>query len=286
MKLAKAIKRLFKLSEKKDPYAQQNQSASNRGCFIECWWERKPLNFGDIITSYIIKQISGADLAYIPEPRGKPNNRSLISTGSILQSAGPGTHVWGSGIMSRMDIIEKNAVFHAVRGPLSRELVMKQGARCPKVFGDPAQLLPLLYKPRIKTTYEIGIIPHYVDYDAVKKQCSDDTLCISPIATDPLHVVNDILRCNKIVSSSLHGIIVSQSYGIPSAWVEFSDFIRGDKSKYYDYFLSTAQGSEMEPHDLRSMDLRFDNLTFLDEYRYSYDALLSSFPYDLVQWKT
>ena len=54
-------------------------------------------------------------------------------------------------------------------------------------------------------------------------------------------VINDILSCEKTISSSLHGLIVSDAYNIPNKWVKFNDKINGDDTKYYDYFKSVKR---------------------------------------------
>jgi len=60
---------------------------------------------------------------------------------------------------------------------------------------------------------------------------------------DPLEVARQIASCTKIVSSSLHGIIAAHAYGIPAAWVQFSDKLSGDGIKFADHFASV--GSEL-----------------------------------------
>ena len=44
--------------------------------------------------------------------------------------------------------------------------------------------------------------------------------------------------CDRLVSSSLHGIIASHAFGKKCAWVSFGGSIGGDDTKFFDYALS------------------------------------------------
>ncbi len=55
---------------------------------------------------------------------------------------------------------------------------------------------------------------------------------------DVAEVLNTIQKCENILSSSLHGLIIGMSYGIPSQRFVFSDRIYGDGIKYQDFFQS------------------------------------------------
>jgi hypothetical protein len=100
--------------------------------------------------------------------------------------------------------------------------------------------MPKHYNPEYKIKYNLGIIPHYVDYEKVMIQYEGlkDILVINLMTNNVEEVTDAILSCKKIISSSLHGVIVSHAYQIPAVWVEFSNKIFGDGIKYQDYFES------------------------------------------------
>ena len=49
-------------------------------------------------------------------------------------------------------------------------------------------------------------------------------------------VIDQITACDYIASSSLHGIILADAYGIPNVWIQLSNRIRGNGFKYRDYY--------------------------------------------------
>lgn len=206
---------------------------------INVWWptQPKPGNFGDIITPFIIKKMSGYTATYSGHPFTKP---TLLSTGSIINKATANTTVWGSGAMNAADAPSSDATYLAVRGPITRDLILKRGGKCPANYGDPALLLPHLYKFEKDEKYDIGIVPHYVDYnDIVTKYKNNKNIkVINLLNADPTLPLKEMLQCRNLISSSLHGIIAAAAYGIPVSWVKFSDKLYGDGTKFMDFFQS------------------------------------------------
>ena len=134
------------------------------------------------------------------------------------------------------------ATFLAVRGPQTRTYLLEKGYAVPEVYGDPALLLPNYYQPEVAKTHALGIIPHISDYAQVSEQYQnlEGVKVISLFTNDIEATTREILSCESIISSSLHGLIVPHAYGIPAVWAQFSDRVFGDGIKYRDYFESVA----------------------------------------------
>jgi len=97
------------------------------------------------------------------------------------------------------------------------------------------------------------------------------------------------MKCRKIVSSSLHGIIIAETFGIPTAWLRCSDKIVGGEFKYHDYYL----GSGRKTADIKYIDWRTSiNLAdiendkmYLPKARYEVLKMLNSAPFIISQDK-
>jgi pyruvyltransferase len=209
------------------------------------WYD--DINFGDALNPVIIKHLSGHDPTLITKYTlnirnfpiyiviGSILDMSLLQEKKILKNA----VIWGAGFIN-----ESGRLFGvprkicAVRGPLTRNIIQKQGIQCPEIFGDPALLLPCIYKPEKNQRYSLGIIPHLVDknHNLLKRFKDEPHIKIINL-DDPINdVIDQICCCKRIASSSLHGIIVADAYGIPSIWIKFSDNIHGQGFKFKDYF--------------------------------------------------
>ncbi len=200
-------------------------------------------NMGDILSPIIASHFGSKKIRRISKSNCKKYEHYFM-IGSILQRSTEKSLIWGSGLISVNAKCEKKPKkVLAVRGPLTRQKLLEQGIECPEIYGDPALLLPEIYPGTShKKEYKIGIIPHFNDKNDVslKQNFSDNSevLIIDIQNKDPMKVVDAMLSCERIISSSLHGIIVGDAYGIPSVWVEFEHPFEDGHFKFQDYFKS------------------------------------------------
>jgi len=212
------------------------------------WWNEKIIqgkskeNYGDVLGKYLVEKISGKQAVF-----AWPKNFSFldwffpiyVTIGSILTNVNHKCIVWGSGIISKDSKI-KNAIFLAVRGPQTRKHLLNLGYNVSEVYGDPALLLPDYFNPEVDKKYLYGIVPHYNDYKLVKDwyQGQKNIKIIDMMTNDIEAKTIEFLECEKIISSSLHGVIIAHAYSIPAVWQPFSNGVFGDDIKYQDYFES------------------------------------------------
>lgn len=197
-------------------------------------------NWGDQLNKYLIGKITHKKVV--------KNNfkqfKHILAIGSVLSSASNNSLIWGSGFISQdVQIKTTHLDIRAVRGELTRKRLLTEfSINCPDVLGDPAVLLPLYYNPtHIKKKYKIGIIPHYKDKKLIAVQKIIDKGCVLIDIQDDIEpFIDKINECEFIVSSSLHGVIAADTYGIPNKWLSFSDNLLGGKFKFMDYYSTTS----------------------------------------------
>ena len=208
--------------------------------------------------------------------------KHYLTVGSIIGLANRNSIVWGSGIIKKNEKVRK-AKFVAVRGPKTRNRLLELGYKVPQIYGDPAILLPKLIPDVLDKKYEYGIIPHYVDYEEINKMWGsvEGVKVIDLMTEDIVKTTHEILECERIISSSLHGLIVSHAYRIPALWVKFSDKLAGDNIKFYDYFESVGITYNRE-FDLHSGEISFEELRDLFA-KYSKDMQPD---YELLNYRT
>lgn len=109
--------------------------------------------------------------------------------------------------------------------------------------------------------YEIGIIPHYVDgQEPVITQMKEyyENAVVIDVKADPGEVLKSIAQCKTILSTSLHGLIIADSFHIPNLWCICSERILGNGFKFRDYYSSFGL-------DAKALDLRVETFPSVEE---------------------
>ena len=206
----------------------------------------------------------------------------LFTIGSIINFTDSDAVIWGSGILRpeiAMQLQRKHYIkldVRAVRGPITRRLLLECGYKCPEIYGDPAILMPLIYKPQVTKYRKFGLIIHYNKLEKCDREKYEEA-AISVATRDYKTFINEICGCEKVISSSLHGIILAESYGIPAIMIQ--NDVEDQPMKFFDYYYSTGRyhfkiASSIE----EAIEMKPMELPELDDLR---KGLLDSFPYDI-----
>lgn len=217
-------------------------------------------NLGDWLSPYIINKLSGMPIQwkYVAGVKSMvgsilkllccrisvekfnevlfPFESNLIGVGSVITWGNHKSVVWGSGFMNWNERFKGGKVC-AVRGKLTQEKLLKDGFMNCDVLGDPALLLPLLIKPNNEKKKDIAIIPHWTEYNYFVDNYGGMYDVLDIRTSDVENFISTLTSYSHILSTSLHGIILSHSYGIPALWIKQGD-IGTDGFKFYDYFSS------------------------------------------------
>lgn len=195
-------------------------------------------NFGDQITPLLLSYYNFTPLL------SPPKHARFVSTGSILEHLPDNFSgiILGPGFI--LDSTRKafpKAKIVGVRGQLTKNhLGLKNNKNV--ILGDPGLLASNVLPLRENKQYELGIVPHYIDKgnESIQKiyhACHPHINIIDVEQRDPLMVFKEIDKCQHILSSSLHGLIVADSLGVPNAWF-YSPGLEGDTFKFEDYYSS------------------------------------------------
>ena len=203
-------------------------------------WERlakfrgRTNNFGDLLGPLIVHELltrKGLDVS-------RPSSSArLLSVGSVMRLARDGDTIWGAGVNGK-SLNDEYEFTHldvrAVRGPLTRDFLEARGVSAPAVFGDPGLLVGHLWSRddlrRGWPREDVIFVPNLNDLD-----CGD----FSGVVLDPRRplweCLGRIAASDFVVSSSLHGVVVAESLGIPARLVasrteplfKYEDYYRG-----------------------------------------------------------
>jgi hypothetical protein len=194
------------------------------------WWDGHP-NFGDALTPWLLERYGMVPVLTTPD------RAQVAGVGSIIEQLPldySGT-IWGSGLLRGEPRELPDAHVVAVRGPLTRAGL---GVTRDIALGDPGILVSKhLAKP--PTRWALGIVPHGVHtgdrtIEDLARRYPDDVQ-VFDTAESPRVVLRGIARCAAVISTSLHGLITADSFGIPAAWAELDPPLWGTDFKFRDY---------------------------------------------------
>lgn len=216
-------------------------SAQTQGLPIYYWQQTSFVNFGDYLSVKLIERITGEPVKIFKKKRFN-NEKKMLAIGSILVFALDDDIIWGTGLngkrTDRSHFNFTNLDVRAVRGPLTRQFLMETfQIDCPEIYGDPALLIPYFFpefERKNNPRYEYIIIPHYSEKQFFPKELYPHVV----YPTDPWdEVIEKITDSQFVISSSLHGIIVAEAFGIPARLLKITD--NEPLLKYQDYYLGT-----------------------------------------------
>ena len=203
-------------------------------------------NLGDLLSPLVIAAFTGRRVRFVPSIW--PGER-LAAIGTIGQKQRFGTvHLWGTGFAGTGDGFSvargwrppplTRLLPHALRGPFSAAML---GADRPMPFGDPAILLPRLWPaPAAPKRHALGVFLHITETDRAHPDAGPRAefrrYRVPPdlagaLLVRPMHVpatlaglrarVEELLSCERVLSTSLHALVLAEAYGIPCAVFDF-----------------------------------------------------------------
>lgn len=200
------------------------------------WWNAGPPNFGDRLTGFLMMKL-GVSPHWAPAA-----DADVTIVGSILEHLPEGWTgtVCGAGLLrpeSRVNLSSAKVV--ALRGKLTAARVT--GKKGNPVLGDPGLLVSKFVNPP-PAKYDLGIVPHWSDTELAKRFPQGKLI---DVRAHPELVVQQIASCKRIISSSLHGLVVADAFGIPRQAERFERAAKeGGDFKFRDY----ASVFDGDPH--------------------------------------
>lgn len=244
------------------------------------WWRPKNgmLNVGDELARVIVTAMLSLRDLDLRDKRDKGHR--LFAIGSVLHNAGDGDAVWGSGINGKIPEDRhrfRDLDVRAVRGPLTRRFLADRGIRVPEVYGDPALLMPRFFPPALVGTgprRAFAVVPHF--NESPDKYAAYRDHLVLP-TSKPVAFVRALLGADLVVSSSLHGVILAEAYGIPAVYLDSGN---GEhRFKYDDYYHGTGRSEWHSGDSVEACRSLGGNGGF--DLAGLQDALMAAFPYDL-----
>ncbi len=202
-------------------------------------------NLGDALSAVVV-----AAICQLPIERAAFGAKveRLAAVGTIGHALHSGkVHLWGTGFDVQRDQTgalngykvpeDTELAIHAVRGRRTAEALRKRGLDVPENYGDPVWFLPKIFPHPSEKTHDLGVIVHISELERptaesvvratieryrLPEEFASRIRIINtytPATIEGLQgKVDEITSCRRILSTSLHGLVIAEAYGIPCAW--------------------------------------------------------------------
>ncbi|VXB74209.1 Exopolysaccharide glucosyl ketal-pyruvate-transferase [Microbacterium sp. 8M] len=228
---------------------QAAPSVGSRGLVVPAfWWDGHP-NFGDALTPLLLPRYG-----IVPVHR-EPDRARLTGVGSIIQFL-PEHYdgaIWGSGAIDDAERALPAAHVLAVRGPLTAERIGAGDV----AYGDPGLLVGRhLSRPRSDGRVVLVAHGHHRgDQELTGFAERDGARAVNVHRSAPT-VIREIAAAGAVLTTSLHGLVTADAYGIPAVWTTREPALIGGDFKFRDYEAAVTPGrSRFLPfEDVRTPD--------------------------------
>lgn len=229
-------------------------------------------NAGDIFARDLISHTYGIRATNVSD-----GGRRLLPVGSVAHKLMSGDVACGIGSKTGELASQamSNVLVWGVRGPLTLAAFRKAGADLTNVkfLKDPGLLIgSIVNSNRRPVSNRIGFVAHYRERSHYRRNL-DPRVTLIDIDAHPADVAEQILSCELVYSSSLHGIIFSHSLERPCVFVR--PRTPEPLFKYEDYYLSV--GLKMPP-PLDEVDLSPNRSSPISPAGIAFNAQEISFP--------
>jgi hypothetical protein len=204
-------------------------------------------NLGDALSAVIVSCMTGLPLQ---RRNFDDHGERLVAVGTIGHAQRNGiVHLWGTALDPRRNAFDASLghfavppdtrlVVHATRGRNTAAKLREVGVACPDAYGDPVWFLPRLVGHRkVAPRWELGVILHITELEAATPEAgvlaayrryeipaplAGMVRVISTYTAQGtealLDKIDEIRSCRRIVSTSFHGLVIPETFGIPNMW--------------------------------------------------------------------
>lgn len=246
---------------------------------LNYWKEDK--NLGDLLSKVVVEYMLSKKELSLEKSINNRKRKHLYAVGSVLTAGIQDATVWGSGILNAKlsyRLRKRKLDIRLVRGPITRTILLDYLNKCPEKYGDPALLMPEIYMPiQIEKKYKYGLILHkdYLTEEDIEK----DVLIINIKTNNFKQFIDKLVQVEIIISSSLHGIILAEAYGIKAILLK----PQIDYLKYYDYYYSTKRFDF--PIALTVKEAKKINPVAIPNFEKIIKDIKETFPYDIFYYE-